>query len=252
MENNNGDAKWQLEQIGKRGNLVASLAHMLERQIVEGQLQAGDRLPTEAQLAASTGVSRTVVREAVASLRAAGLVESRQGAGVFVLSASPGFGRFPMAARNQIEDVLFVLELRLAVEVEAAALAASRRTDDDIANMEAALDQLLVAQGAGEAGLGADMTFHQAVAQATQNPYFAQFLSSLGGSAMPRGRLPDDTRPGADMSAYLGFVLSEHRYIKDAIVARDATLAAAAMRSHLAGSRSRYANLLKQIAREKD
>lgn len=239
-------AAFPMEPIGKRGNLVSALTELLRKEIVDGRLQPGDQLPTEAALAARAGVSRTVVREAVASLRAGGLVETRQGAGAFVLSPGARLSRLPQVGRNEIEDILSVLELRLAVEVEAATLAAMRRTDEDIQHLDAALASLEAAQEKHDPGLGADVAFHHAIAMATHNPYFAPFLANLGESAMPRARLARNTAEPSGLGDYLGLVLNEHRAIRNAVLARDAALAAAAMRSHLAGSRTRYAAMLKE------
>lgn len=232
--------------IGKRGNLVSMLAESLEREITGGRYRPGDQLPTEAAMAASAGVSRTVVREAVASLRAAGLVETRQGAGAFVLSGIRRLGGIPKIERNELEDIVAMLELRLAVEVEAAALAAMRRTDEDMAHIDRALAQFDSERTHQGSGLDADLDFHQAVAAATKNPYISQFLSGLGRSAVPRSRIKD----AKNLQDYLGFVHMEHTAVRNAILARDSALAAASMRAHLAGSRSRYAALLNETGGE--
>lgn len=232
--------------IGRRGNLVSMLAKSLEREILAGKYGPGDQLPTESALASSAGVSRTVVREAVASLRAAGLVETRQGAGAFVLSGIRRLGGLPNVERDQIEDIIVVLELRLAVEVEAAALAAARRTDDDIERIDRALAAFDSEHEHEDTGLDADMDFHQAVAAATKNPYFGQFLSGLGRSAVPRSRLKRGGADAKNIGEYLRFVQMEHTAVRNAIVAQDSALAAAAMRAHLAGSRSRYAEMLNE------
>jgi DNA-binding FadR family transcriptional regulator len=232
--------------IGRRGNLVSMLAETLEREILEGRYRPGDQLPTESSLASSAGVSRTVVREAVASLRAAGLVETRQGAGAFVLSGIRGLGGFSRIERNQIEDIVAVLELRLAVEVEAAALAAARRTQEDIGRIDRALAAFDSERAHEGTGLEADLDFHQAVAAATGNRYIRQFLSGLGRSAVPRSRLIKGGKDAGNLEEYLRFVQMEHAAVRDAIVAQDSALAAAAMRAHLAGSRSRYAAMLSE------
>lgn len=243
MKNKTTDAP-AFQNIGRRGNLVSMLAESLEREIVEGRYRPGDQLPTEAAMAATAGVSRTVVREAVASLRAAGLVETRQGAGAFVLPHVRRPAGLPGIEPNQLEDIIAVLELRLAVEVEAAALAAARRTPEDIAHLDEALAAFEADHDHEDSGLDADLDFHQAVAAATKNPYFGQFLTGLGRAAVPRSRLSKIGDGEATLEEYLRFVQVEHQAVRNAIVAGDAALAAAAMRSHLAGSRSRYAAML--------
>jgi DNA-binding FadR family transcriptional regulator len=230
--------------LAKRGNLVSMLTESLEREIREGRYRPGDQLPTESRLATTAGVSRTVVREAVASLRAAGLVETRQGAGAFVLEGSRPLTTLPRIGRHDLEDIIAVLELRLAVEVEAAALAATRRSDEDLARIDRALDHFDTNRRLDTTGLDSDLDFHQSLAAATKNPYFGQFLSGLGRSAVPRSRLKRDGRDVKNLDDYLRFVQLEHRAIRNAVEARDAALAAAAMRAHLAGSRSRYSEML--------
>jgi GntR family transcriptional repressor for pyruvate dehydrogenase complex len=228
-----------------RTNLVTTVTETLRREIVEGRLQPGDRLPTEAALGASAGVSRTVVREAVASLKAEGLVETRQGAGAFVLAAPK---RLPAAGEIEattVEDIVAVLELRLAVEVEAAALAAGRHDDSDLKALEAAMSEFAAQRRKGGDTIEADLNFHRALAAATKNPYFASFLDYLGEFALPRRHLPDRIRSGG-VANELDLAEREHRAICDAIRAKDSSMAAVTMRVHLGGSRGRYMALVKK------
>ena len=112
---------------------TAQLAERLGRDILTGKARAGDRLPTEQELIARFQVSRTVVREAMASLRAQGLIVSRQGAGVFVAgNATVQPFRIASDELHSLTEVENVLQLRLAVEVEAAGIAAERRTASDL------------------------------------------------------------------------------------------------------------------------
>ena len=104
-----------------RRNLVAEVVLQLREQIENGSFSVGDRLPSEAQLTDAFSVSRTVVREAIATLRADGLVEPRQGAGVFVLEPeTTGLRPFQIIDADKISSIIEVLELRAAVEMEAA------------------------------------------------------------------------------------------------------------------------------------
>ena len=112
-------------------NLRSGLVDTLIAQIESGDLAPGQRLPTEQAIMTATGVSRTVVREALASLRAKGLITTRQGLGAFV-SDDPtprSFSIIPTDLKS-IDDVLRILELRMGIEVEAAGLAARRRTQE--------------------------------------------------------------------------------------------------------------------------
>ena len=119
--------------LGPALNRTQELTQRLAAEILSGRLQPGARLPTEQELSLATGVSRTVVREAVAALRADGLVMTRQGLGAFVpadVQRRP-FRIDPDGVKSA-KDVLQILELRMGVEIEASGLAAERRTSHDL------------------------------------------------------------------------------------------------------------------------
>ena len=158
-----------LNTVARKRNLVSDLAEAISREIAEGRLQAGDRLPTEAELAAAAGVSRTVVREAVAALKAAKLVQTRQGAGAFVLPPPPKSDFFASLSSGEVDDILAMLELRLAVEVEAASLAAVRRTDEEMAALDRALENIVRGE---DYGIAADLEFHRILAGRDQESVF--------------------------------------------------------------------------------
>ena len=116
---------------------LQELTQRLAAEILSGRVQPGARLPTEQELSLSTGVSRTVVREAVAALRADGLVVTRQGLGAFVpadVQRRPF--RIDLDGMKSVKEVLQILELRMGLEIEASGLAAARRTDHDLAQIE--------------------------------------------------------------------------------------------------------------------
>ena len=121
-------------------SLALELVEALGERIREGQLAAGDKLPTEAAIMAEYGVSRTVVREAISKLQATGLVETRHGVGTFVLDmVESGAFRVGPEQLATLHDVVALLELRIGIETEAAALAAKRRTTHNLSEMKAAL-----------------------------------------------------------------------------------------------------------------
>jgi len=230
-------------------SLKDQLVERLSQQILSGQLGAGARLPTEHALMAAFGVSRTVVREAVAVLKAEGLVITRQGSGAFVTAdVQRRPFRIDPDALVSLTDVLQVMELRTSVEVEAAALAAGARTIGDLAAIDAALEALEAAIARGELAADADFEFHHAIAAATGNPYFAQFLEFLGRFIIPRLSVRTAVATPAQQGAYLALIQAEHRAIAAAIHAGDAAVARDAMRRHLAGSRARYRKLADEIA----
>lgn len=223
---------------------MSSLSAALEREIRGGKFKAGDRLPTESDMSRTTGVSRTVVREAVASLRAAGMVETRRGAGAFVTATTEWQRVQPAMLRSTLDDIVAVLELRLAMEVEAASLAAIRHDSADLRELEAIL------YSAGDTPewrmqVSIDLRFHKAISAATKNKYFTDFMEFLGDFAFPRRHFGDSTARLYHTQDHGRQIESEHRAIFEAIKSRDGALASAQMRSHLAGSRARYQEMLK-------
>ncbi|MCP8937983.1 FadR family transcriptional regulator [Alsobacter sp. SYSU M60028] len=219
-------------------SLTARLVNQLRAEIVGGRLPVGAQIPTEAQLMKTYGVSRTVVREAVAALRAEGLVNTRQGRGAFVTATTSGvpFQVTPEEA-SSLKDILNILELRATLEMEACALAAERRSPDDLARIGAALAELDRQIEAGADSVDADFDFHVAVAEASGNPYFPRLLQSLGVTLIPRRRIEFET-PAA-RRAYVERVQQEHRAIETALAKGDAAAARRAMEKHLSGSRYR-------------
>lgn len=221
-------------------SLAQDLVEALIARIREQRFMPGDRLPTEAAIVAEFGVSRTVVREALSRLQAAGMVETRHGIGTFVCEVADGPSfRVSPDQMSTLQDVIAVLELRIGIETEAAALAALRHSPEDVERLR--IDLLHFAQAVDE-GLDAvepDFRFHQHIAQATQNPRFVDVLSALGSAAIPRARLGGTVARTEEQTAYLRRVHLEHESIFEAILAADAEGARAAMRTHLSNSRER-------------
>ncbi len=220
--------------------LALDLVDKLTGEIQQARLPAGHRLPTEAAIMDSFGVSRTVVREAISRLQAAGLVETRHGVGTFVSTPSeaPAF-RVSPDQLGTLREVIALLEFRISVETEAAALAAQRRQGDNLLEMRRALDDFGQAVEAGKDAVGADFDFHREVARASQNHHFVDLIGSLGLGVIPRRRLQNTELISADRQAYLRRVNLEHESIFNAIAAQDAEAARAAMRTHLSNSRDR-------------
>jgi GntR family transcriptional repressor for pyruvate dehydrogenase complex len=221
-----------------------SLAHELVEGIgaqIQGQvLKPGDKLPTESAIMQAYGVSRTVVREALSRLQAAGVVETRHGIGTFVLEARPGqgFGIDPADIATAV-DVMAVLELRISLETESAGLAAQRRSDAQLLEMRAALDAFEANVGGAGDAVSPDFRFHLAIANATGNRYFADIMSHLGSTLIPRTRINSSRVAREDLAQYLRRVNREHEEIYQAIARRDPESARAAMRIHLTNSRER-------------
>jgi DNA-binding FadR family transcriptional regulator len=207
-------------------------------QIFAGDLPPGHKLPSESELAAEFGVSRTVVREAVTRLRAEGLVETFQGRGSFVLAVpEPTSFTVESAAIRSHHDVLDMIDFRLGIECEAAALAASRVDAARAHTVRSALTEFVDA--APEDAVEADFRFHRAVAAASGNRFYLDLLDSLGPMMimLARTRL-GDTHSITD-AAHADRVRREHDEIAAAVMAGDPDLARAAMRLHLGNTRRR-------------
>jgi DNA-binding FadR family transcriptional regulator len=244
-----GDAR-----LGALGPLPAprSLTHaLIERltfEITSGKLTTGARLPTEQELIAATGVSRTVVREAVAALRAEGLVTTRQGVGAFVADGRPF--RINGDELRSLREVIAIMELRTGIEVEAAGLAAERASTADlrgIADAYRAIEQAILR---GESAVDQDFAFHCRIAEATGNPQFVRFLQYLGRFIIPRQTIRGAVRSPREREAYLHRIQKEHGEIVRAVRAHAVPTARAAMRRHLLNSRKRYQRLAAKLGDE--
>ena len=218
-----------------RDSLADRTAGQLLAFIADRHLRDGDRLPPEHELTAALSVSRTVLREAVAGLRAQGRLTSRRGSGVFV--ATPKLGiRLAPDDTGSIPDLLRTMELRAAVEIEAAGLAARRR---NAAQLDAIRTAFAATLRRGRETAPADFAFHRAIADATGNDRFGWFLDELGPALIPRGQL----RASSVTQDYYALLEAEHRAILTAIETGDVSLARDAMRQHLGGSTQRYTEL---------
>lgn len=233
-----------LRPLGAPKSLSSEVVDRLAEQIMSGRLPVGAKLPSEQEMMKGMGVSRTVVREAVAALRARGLVVTRQGAGAFV--DRDGGGQ-PYAidpeGLGSLESVLDILELRMAVESEAAAIASERATAIQIKAIGEAHRVFSRAISGGERAIKEDFAFHQAIASATQNGRFVEFLDFLGRLIIPRQSIRSFEATGEGPRQYLARIEKEHEAIFQAIGGHSPKKAREAMRGHLVKSRERYRDL---------
>jgi GntR family transcriptional repressor for pyruvate dehydrogenase complex len=225
-------------------SLSDEVCNRLAEEITSGKLPGGAKLPSEQEMMSAMGVSRTVIREAVAALRARGLVVTRQGAGAFV---NPDTSRQPYAidpeGLGSLGGVIEVLELRMAVEAEAAAIASERASEGEIKDIRMALEDLSRSISKGDRSIKEDFAFHRAIAAATQNNRFVEFLEYLGRLIIPRQSIRSfEGRPDS-MRSYLRRIEKEHEAILQAIELRSPKKARDAMRKHLLNSRERYRQL---------
>jgi DNA-binding FadR family transcriptional regulator len=225
-------------------NLTHEVIARIKNEIGAGRLAPGTRLPTEQELMAALGVSRTVVREAVAALRADGLIMTRQGSGAYVAAdVSRVPFRIDPDGLSSIDDVLEVMELRLAIEVEAAVRAAQRITPRRLAQIARELRAIEAAIRKGEGAVNEDFAFHLAIAEASGNARFAELLEFLGRHVIPRQSVRVAVSTPAEQRQYLARIQTEHRRIHEAIRNRDPVAARKAMREHLTRSLTRYRRL---------
>jgi DNA-binding FadR family transcriptional regulator len=242
--------KWAaIRPLAAPRGLTAELVRRLAADITGGKLAPGSRLPTEQEMIAATGVSRTVVREAVAALRAEGLVVTRQGFGTVVADAAGRPFRLDLDDRRSLREVLDVAELRTGVEIEAAGLAAERGSAEALRKVADAFAAIERAIGRGEDAIEQDFAFHRSIAEATGNPQFARFLDFLGRYIIPRQTIRAGSGTADSRRAYLDRIQKEHRDIFLAVRAREVTKARAAMRRHLLNSRKRYRQLAEKLGR---
>ena len=228
--------------------LVDEVVAALGKQIRAGELAVGAKLPTETAIMGQFAVSRTVVREALSKLQAAGLVETRHGIGTFVITP-PSNGNFQITQNDlsTVDDVIAVLELRISLETETAGLAAQRRTDAHLQAMQAALAAFQASIQADSDAVPSDFAFHMEVARATANPHFADLMTYLGTMIIPRTRVGTLQQTPEGRLLYLQRVHSEHESILNAIRQQDADAARAAMRTHLSNSRERLRRAQAQV-----
>jgi DNA-binding FadR family transcriptional regulator len=235
-----------LQPIQAPRGLTGEIVARLTADITSGKLLPGSRLPTEQEMIAATGVSRTVIREAVAALRADKLVVSRQGIGTFVAEHVRRPFRVEFDERSSLGDVLNVMELRTGIEIEAAGLAAERaspaqvkRIADRFAAVQAAIDR-------NETAVDQDFAFHCEIADSTGNPQFKGFLEYLGRFVIPRQTVWGRTTPLLGRNN-LAVFQREHEQILAAIRSRSVTRARAAMQRHLGNSQRRYRKLASEL-----
>jgi DNA-binding FadR family transcriptional regulator len=221
----------------KRSKLSDRIYEQVFALIVSGEFPQNSKLPTEAQLGARFGVSRPVVREALARLRDDALIYSRQGSGSYI-QRQPDRAVLRFAPVTSIADMQRCFEFRIALEGEGAALAAQRRDPEATARIDTILKRLDATIDAGELGADLDYELHLAIARASQNRFFADTLASLQPHirvGMTLARNLSLLRPRERVVT----VQNEHVAVVRAIRAGDAAAAREAMASHIDNARRR-------------
>lgn len=225
----------------RSGGLAEQIVEELAARIRLGTWDLGERIGTEQILTEEFGVSRTVIREAIARLKADGLVDSRPGAGVFVAKSLLGTPfRIDPASVGTIEEVALFFELRLGVESEAAALAAARGTAAQHRAISRAMKAVATAEERGSDGVAEDLAFHRAIALAANNRHFEQLGAFLERYIEQALKL---TRSRTELAGRIAEVNAEHERIFEAITARDPDAARRASRHHIGNGLSRLSTI---------
>ena len=209
-----------------RSSLADQAAKLLEDRIRAGEWDIGEKLPGEVTLSDEVGVGRSTIREAIRQLAGKGLVQTRQGSGVFVVAHQASDDLEDVLA---MADVIAVIEARIAIECEAASLAASRRSPEGLAVIHSALNHRHPDISNIEAYVDADMEFHRAVVLAADNPVLLEIWDTF----VPRlrGSMIDMLRMTTDFDVELDH--ERHERVADKIANADPEGAARVTRAHL-------------------
>lgn len=224
--------------LDRRPRLPDEIARRIAARVQDGHLAPGQRLPTEAALGRQFGVSRSVIREAIARLKVDGVVTTRQGLGAFVSDNPTGqtFRIDPETLRDST-GLYHVFELRTEVEAAAAALAALRATAAQRAGIAQARAALAEAIGRGDDGTEADLAFHLRIAEAANNPCLSDLMAFL--AERLRASIEAARRHSRRHAGWTDRAQNEHEAIAAAIARGDGEAARAAMRAHLVNAAGR-------------
>lgn len=210
----------------QRTPLADQAADLLLERIRAGEWQLGQKLPGETTLAPQLGVGRSTVREAIRQLAGRGVLATRQGSGVFVTALDAPEDWDAVLRRS---DIVSVIEARIAIESEAASLAATRRTAADVRAIRRALEQRATAVVGIEEHVDADTAFHRAIIAAAHNPILLDLFDGL--TPRLRQTMIEMLRIRVDY----GGAEDHRRHVRlaETVIERDAEAAAAESRSHL-------------------
>ncbi|WP_264740180.1 FadR/GntR family transcriptional regulator [Cytobacillus firmus] len=217
----------------ERKKISAQVLDQLKEMIKEGKFTANEPMPSENELAKLFGVSRAPVREALSVLSASGIIESRQGGRSFVKEVNMADMLGSLAIEYiPVEQVFELLEMRMIMETQAAAIAALRRDEADLEKMKMALDQFEITLTNPEAvGDLADVNFHKHLIEATKNRFMIQVMENI--DDLYRKAISFSLRKNVGLPAKREQVYQEHMSIFTAIKEQDEERAAKAMRVHL-------------------
>ncbi|MFD0712490.1 FadR/GntR family transcriptional regulator [Paenibacillus sp. GCM10027626] len=214
--------------------IYEQIAEQLKQHILDGGWKSGDKLPSTKELSEQFKVGRSTMREALSALKAMGLIEIRHGEGCFVRAVEPSAIQMPSFDSLLLskETIFELMEARIALEAANAAIAAVRRTDEDLDAFAALLDVMAERIGDEAFGESSDIEFHHLLAKATHNSIMVRLLDTI--SSQMEAAIREARRlqlyGHKKMSVRL---LEEHQAIFEAVSRRDAAGAEAAVRAHL-------------------
>jgi len=219
--------------ISPRETVVDAIVRALVQYIADNRLQAGDRLPSERALVDMLGASRLPIREALSVLKGLGIIQARHGKGFFVRQLDPAavFGMLsPLLKIQTTMSQRHLLEARLALETDIAALAAQHRSDENLQVLADELEGMRTSIGNRTEYVAHDKAFHRELARATGNPVFSVFMASITDLlAELHDRFRDDP-------AFRQDAIAEHETIIQAVQQADADTAREAMHRHLSNT----------------
>ena len=216
----------------KKKKLYEEVILGIEEMLRSNNLQAGDRLQSEKELAIYFGVSKTAVREALSALQTAGLIEVKHGSGIYVRNVNTKLANpLMMKLLTDRDNLLGILELRKGLETEGVFLAAQRADASDIANIKAELLTMADEVERGENAAQSDLNFHSALIKATHNSAYSNVFDTIG-SVFHEGMRACYEYFTMHQGSVLA-IMEEHRLIYDAIKKRQPEKARDLMRTHL-------------------
>ncbi|WP_025131346.1 FadR/GntR family transcriptional regulator [Pseudomonas sp. PH1b] len=225
-------------ELQRPDSLVVRVVNAIRTEIDSGRLAPESRLPTEQQLAEQLNVSRSVIREAIAQLKADGVLIARRGLGSYISKTPAGtVFRFPQT-RGRLADLAQMFEMRLWIETQAASIAAQRRDAADLQRMQRALQEMHDQRSDLETAALADVEFHRAIAEASKNDYFVAFHDFLG-SQLASARKTAWENSALPQVGGSADAIQEHQALYQAIADGNRQAAAACADAHLRASAKR-------------
>lgn len=233
------------DRIDRPRRLPDEVATAIMEAIENGQLSAGDRLPTEFDLSKRFGVARTVVREAISLLRYDGIVDSRRGVGAFISDKQQRSAfRISPACFEKRKQIVQLLQLRTGVQAGASALAAEMRTDSQMSGIQDLFEEMKRADEKGpdealEERVDGELLLYRRIAEASGNAYYVEVIAMIETNI--QNNLRSAFLKNAAASEFGPAIIAEHRAVIDALEARDIEGARVATRSRFEKAAARLA-----------